>query len=700
MSHATDRPPVAKRLPHERSVHGRISEDPWFWLRDRDDPDVVAYLEAENAFTGARTAHTEALQERLFEEIRSRVQETDLSVPVRKGSWWYYTRTEEGREYPISCRRAAVGPERAYDEGAAEQVVLDQNVEAADHEYFSLGVFDVSLDHRLLAYAVDTTGGERHHLRFRDLDTGEDLPDEIADVYYGSAWAADHRHLFYVRPDDAMRPHQLWRHRLGSPTTDDVLVHQEDDERFFLGIDLTKDERFLVLHLGSKVTDECRILEAGDPTGAFRVVEPRRQDVEYGIEHHGDRFFVVTNADGAENFKLVEAPEATPGRAHWREVVPHRPDVKLSGIDVFTDHLLLFERAGGLQRIRVRRLSDGAEHTIDQPEAVGTATGSANPEFDTTVVRYSYQSMVTPPSVFAYDLDDRHRELLKQQPVLGGYDPERYVTERLWVPSEGGVEVPVSLVSRRDRPRDRPGPALLYGYGSYEASMDPYFSSIRLSLLDRGFVFAIAHIRGGGEMGRRWYLDGKLLNKRHTFTDFVAVAGHLCREGWTTPAQLAIRGGSAGGLLMGAVVNEAPAQFGAVVAEVPFVDCLNTILDPSLPLTVLEWEEWGNPLESVEYFDYIRGYAPYENVEARAYPAMLVTAGLNDPRVSYWEPAKWVAKLRATAFSDRTDDHRLLLKTEMGAGHMGPSGRYNAWRDEAFVLSWVLDTLGVVDEPA
>ena len=351
-------------------------------------------------------AHTEALQTQLFEEIRSRVQETDLSVPVRKGPWWYYSRTEEGRQYAISCRRPAVGRDRAYDETAAEQVILDQNIEAEGHEFFSLGVFDVSLDHGVLAYAVDTTGGERYHLRFRDLERGVDLPDEVPDVYYGSAWAADGLHLFYVRPDDAMRPHQLWRHRLGTPAADDVLVHQEDDERFFLGIDLTKDERFLVLHLGSKVTDECRILEADDPTGAFRVVEARRQDVEYGVEHHGDRFFVVTNADGAENFKLMEAPESAPGRSQWREVIPHRPDVKLSGIDVFADHLVLFERSGGLQQIRVRRLTDGAEHTIDQPEAVGTATGSANPEFETDVIRYSYQSMVTPPSVFSYGLDE------------------------------------------------------------------------------------------------------------------------------------------------------------------------------------------------------------------------------------------------------------------------------------------------------
>src|SRR5215211_6023521 len=392
-------PPVAKRVAHERNVHGERSDDPYFWLRNREDPDTLAYLEAENAWTASQMAATGNLRSQLFEEIRSRIQETDLSVPVRKGPWWYFSRTEEGKQYPISCRRPAVGPERAYDESLPEQVLLDQNVEAEGHDFFSVGVFDVSTDHRLLAYATDTTGGERYHLRFRDLDTGRDLPAEVPDVYYGSAWSTDGRHFCYVRPDDAMRPYQLGRHELGRPAADDVVVHQEDDERFFLGIDLTKDERYLVLHLGSKVTDECWILPADRPTEAFAVVEPRRQDVEYVVEHHDGRFLIVTNDDGAENFKLVEAPAATPGRRYWREVVPHRPDVKLSGIDVFARHLLLFERAGGLQQIRVRRLDDGTDHVIDQPEEVGTATGSSNPEFATAVVRYGYQSMVTPSSV-------------------------------------------------------------------------------------------------------------------------------------------------------------------------------------------------------------------------------------------------------------------------------------------------------------
>jgi oligopeptidase B len=687
-------PPVAKTVPHETTVHGDTRIDEYRWLRDRDeDPDVIAYLEAENAYTEAMTARTKPLQERLFAEIRSRIQETDLSIPSRKNGWWYYSRTEEGRSYSISCRREAVGTDRRYDEAQPEHVLLDQNAEAEGHEYFAVGVFDVSPNHQLLAWAADTNGSEKYHLRFRDLTTGAELADEIADVYYGSAWGADNRTFFYVRPDDAMRPYQLWRHQLGTDPAEDVLVHEETDERFFLGVGTTRDERWILLHLGSKVTDEWHALPAADPTGTFTVVEPRQQGVEYAIEPHGDRFFVVTNAQGAENFKLMVTPAATPGRAHWTEVIGHRPDVKLGGVDAFADHLVIYERAGGLQRIRVRDLAGADEWEIDQPEAVGTATGAANPEFDTAVIRYSYQSMLTPPSVFDYDLRTRERTLLKQQPVLGGYDPGEYVTERVWATADDGVAVPMSLAYRKGVARDGSAPALLYGYGSYEASMDPWFSSIRLSLLDRGFVYAIAHIRGGGEMGRRWYLDGKFLNKRSTFTDFVACARHLVADRWTSPQRLAARGGSAGGLLMGAVANLAPDLFGAIVAEVPFVDSLNTILDPSLPLTVLEWEEWGNPVESAEYYRYLKSYAPYENLQARDYPAMLVTAGLNDPRVSYWEPAKWVARQRVL----RTDTRPLLLKTEMGAGHGGPSGRYDAWRDEAFVLAFLLDTLGVGD---
>jgi oligopeptidase B len=683
-------PPVAKRVLTTRERHGDAVVDEYAWLRDKDDPEVLAYLEAENAHTEAELAHTKDLQEQLFQEIRSRIQETDLSVPTRKGPWWWYGKTEEGKQYGISARKPVSDPdEREPKDDAPEQILLDQNVEAGDSDFFAVGAFDTSPNHAVLAWSADRNGSELYTLRFRDLRTGDDLPDVIEGTYYGTAWAADSRTFFYTRPDSAMRPFQVWRHVLGTPASEDVLVRQEDDERFFTGIGVTKDERFLVMEVGSQVTSEAWILETDDPTGSFRVVQPREQDIEYGIEHHGDRFFVMTNADGAENFKLMSAPEATPGREHWTEVIGHRPDVKLSGLDVFEDHLVLFERERGVRQIRVRRLSDGDDHVIEQPEEVSTASGGSNPEFHSRVMRYGYTSLVTPSSVFEYHLDTRERTLRKQQPVLGGYDAEQYVTERLWATAADGVQVPISIVSRRDRAAG--GPLLLYGYGSYESSMDPAFSSLRLSLLDRGFAYAVAHIRGGGEMGRRWYLDGKYLAKKNTFTDFVAAAEHLVDTGWTTPKHLAIRGGSAGGLLVGAAVNLRPDLFGAVVAQVPFVDALNTILDPTLPLTVIEWEEWGNPVESREYYDYMKSYAPYENVAAVDYPPMLVTAGLNDPRVSYWEPAKWVARLRTT----KTDNNRLLLKTEMGAGHQGPSGRYDAWKEEALVYAFLLDTFGL-----
>ncbi|MGY6502038.1 MAG: S9 family peptidase [Acidimicrobiales bacterium] len=692
-------PPTAAQRPVERSHHGDTVVDPYAWLRDRDDPAVVEHLTAENAYTAEMTAHTVELQTTLFEEIRSRVQETDLSVPVRSGPWWYFGRTAEGSQYGVHCRIPAEGDRLTIDEpppviepgveAPGEQVLLDENVLAGITDYFALGAFDVSLDHRLLAYSTDHDGSEKYTLRFRDLTTGEDLPDEIPDVTYGTAWSDDASVVFYVKADEAMRPYQVWRHVLGTPATDDVLVHHEVDEHFFVGIGRTKDDRFILVHLGSKVTDETWVLPADDPTGPLRVVAPRVQGVEYSVEHHGDRFVILTNADGAENFQVVTAPDDRGGQEEWEVLVPHDPDVKIAGLDVFTDHLVLFERAGGLTRLRVRRLSSGDEYLIEQPEAVGTVGGGANAEFDTSVLRYGYTSMVTPSSVFDVDLVTQERVLRKQQPVLGPFDPLEYETDRLWATADDGTLIPISIVMRRDRPSDRPGPAVLYGYGSYEASMDPGFSSARLSLLDRGFAFAIAHVRGGGEMGRRWYLDGKEMAKRNTFTDFVACARHLVDAGVTSPAQLGIRGGSAGGLLMGAVVNLAPDLFGAVVAEVPFVDALNTILDPSLPLTVTEWEEWGDPLHDPQVYAYMKDYAPYENVAAVDHPALLVTAGLNDPRVSYWEPAKWVARIREIGTGDRP----VLLKTEMGAGHQGPSGRYDAWRDEAFVLSFFIDQL-------
>ena len=677
-------PPTASRRPQVLSHHGDERVDDWYWLRQRENPEVIGLLEAENDYTAAVLAHTESLRQTLYDEIVARIQETDLSVPAKKGDWWYLNRTEEGRQYAIRCRRRG-GPD------GPEEVVLDENELAAGHDFFALGAFTITSKGDRLAYSTDTNGSEKYTLRIRDLATGADLPDEVPGTYYGTAWSSDGQTVFYTRPDDAMRPYQLWRHQVGTPAAADVLVYQEDDDRFFLDVGRSKSERFIFMGLHSKVTSENWYLAADDPTGPFQVVSPRQQGVEYDVEDHGESFLIVTNADGAENFKLVEAPVTTPGRQHWREVVPHRPDVKLDGIDVFAGHLVLFEKADGLRQLRVRRVADGAEHLIEQPEPVYAVGPDANLEFDTGTFRFAYQSLITPNSVFEYDLETRQRTLLKQQPVLGGYDQSKYETQRLWATATDGVRVPISIVHRKGIVLDGTNPTLLYGYGSYENSVDPRFSSLRLSLLDRGVVFAIGHVRGGGELGRRWYEDGKLLKKKNTFTDFVACAEHLISEGYTAPRHLAIRGGSAGGLLMGATVNLRPDLFAAVIAEVPFVDCLTTILDETLPLTVTEWEEWGNPLDDPDVYAYMKSYSPYDNVAAVDYPRFLVTAGLNDPRVSYWEPAKWVQKLRAV----KTDGHPVVLKTEMGAGHMGPSGRYDAWKDEAFVFAFLLDALKV-----
>jgi oligopeptidase B len=676
-------PPVAKRIPTERTVHGETVVDEYAWLRDRDDPDVVAYLEAENAWTDAAVAGLADLRQAIFDEIKSRTQETDLSVPARKGPWWYYSRTVEGSQYGIQCRRSD-----EHDE-STEQVLVDVNEVAGDAPYLDVGAFDVSPDHRTLAYSVDFAGDEVFTLRFKDLDTGEHLPDEIPGTYYGTAWSADGGTLFYTTLDDAKRPYRLWRHRLGTDAAGDELVHQEDDERYFVGVGLTRSERFVVLSLGSMVTSEAWVLPADDPGGSFTLVEPRREGVEYHLDHQGDRFLLVTN-DEAEDFRLVEAPVDRPGRAQWRDVIPHRRGTRILGAEGFAGHVVVHLRQDGLRGLRVIETAGGAAHEVafDEPVyTVGSAGG--NLEYDTATYRFHYTSLVTPGSVYDYDLDARTRELRKRQPVLGDFDPDRYESRREWATAPDGTAVPVSLVRRRDQP-DGPAPALLYGYGAYEASMDPGFSIARLSLLDRGVTFAIAHIRGGGELGRHWYEDGKLQHKRNTFTDFLAAADHLVAAGYTTPDRLAARGGSAGGLLMGAVANLGPERFRAILAEVPFVDVVNTILDPSLPLTVIEWEEWGNPVSDPDAYRYMRSYAPYENVAAQDYPAILVTAGLNDPRVSYHEPAKWVARLRAVAGGGRP----LLLKTEMGAGHGGPSGRYDAWREEALVLAFVLDQIG------
>jgi oligopeptidase B len=673
-------PPLAPRRPTSLRLHGDERTDDWYWLRDRDDPEVTAYLEAENAYTDAMTAHTTELQTQLYEEIRGRIQETDETAPVPHGGHWYLRRTVEGLQYPIHCRRAGApdGP---------EVVLLDENELATGHEYFRLGVLTVSPDHAKLAYSVDTSGAERYTLRIRDLDSGRDLPDEIPNTYYGLAWASDSRTVFYNRPDDAMRPYQLWRHVLGTDPAEDVCVYEETDDRFFLYVHRTRSGAFVVLELESMVTSEVRVLAADDAEGDFRVVEPRRQGVEYSLDHRGDRFYVVTN-DEAPNFRLLEAPVDAPGRDHWRELVGHREDVRLLGVDAFAGHLALYERAHALRQIRIVDPETAEGDPIEQPEPVHVAARGDNREFETDEFRFLYTSLVTPPTVLDYDVRSGTRTIRKREPVLG-YEPEHYVTARTWATAPDGERIPISLVHRRDRPQE-PGPALLMGYGAYEASTDPVFSTAAVSLLDRGFVVAIAHVRGGGELGRRWYEHGKLEHKANTFTDFVACAEHLVAEGWTSSAQLAARGGSAGGLLMGAVLNLRPDLFGAVVAEVPFVDVVTTMLDESLPLTVIEWEEWGNPNDTDSY-ETMKAYSPYDNVEAKDYPPMLVTAGLNDSRVAYWEPAKWVARLRVT----KTDANPLLLRTRMGTGHAGPSGRYERWREEAFVYAFLLDALGV-----
>ncbi|TYC06533.1 S9 family peptidase [Micromonospora sp. WP24] len=690
-------PPQAKRVPAERKHHGDTVIDEYAWLAAKDDPETIAYLTAENDYTEARTAHLAELREQLFEETRRRTQETDLSVPTRKGGYWYYARTVEGQQYGVQCRRAVrdgeTEPPVSVD-GApldGEEVLLDGNQLAEGHDFFALGAFDVSPDGRWLAYSTDFSGDERFTLRVKDLTTGELLPDEVPDTFYGSAWSSDASVLFYVTVDDAWRPYRVWRHTIGSPSAEDAVVHQEDDERFWVGVELTRSEKFVVIDVHSKITSEVRVIPAGNPTGLPAVVAPRRQGVEYTVEHHGHRFLILHN-DGAEDFALAYTSADAPG--DWVPLVEHSPGTRLESIDAFADHLVVSLRTNGLTGLRVLPIGGGDGYDIDFPEPLYSVGLDANPEYRTGQIRLHYSSLITPDSVYDYDLVTRQMVLRKQKPVLPGpdgrpYDPDAYEQHRDWALADDGTRIPISLVLRKGTPRDGSAPCELYGYGSYEASMDPWFSVARLSLLDRGVVYAVAHVRGGGELGRRWYEQGKLLAKKNTFTDFVACARHLVESGWTADDRLVARGASAGGLLMGAVANIAPDAFAGIVAQVPFVDALTSILDPSLPLTVTEWEEWGNPLDDPEVYAYMKSYTPYENVTAVDYPAILAVTSLNDTRVLYHEPAKWIARLRATA-----PQGDYLLKTEMGAGHGGPSGRYDSWREEAFINAWILDRLG------
>ncbi|MFL6163086.1 MAG: S9 family peptidase [Jatrophihabitantaceae bacterium] len=722
--------PIAARKPVERLFHGDRFIDEYEWLRDKSNPEVIGYLEAENAYTEASTADLAPLRDRIFDEIVSRTKQTDLTVPVRRGAFWYYTRTVAGQQYRLYCRVPATGdtppdladptgPTDPADEAAEaaeaaevpssnssradptsgladEQVLLDGNRVAAASEFFSIGTYNVSPDGNLLAYSVDLTGDERYTLRIKDLTSGEDLPDAIADTHYGSAWSADGRFICYVKVDESWRPYQIWRHAVGTDAADDVLVYTEPDDRFWLGVQLTRNRAAIQISITSKLSSEVWLIDAHAADSEPVLVAPRREGIEYEVEHAGDRLLILHNTNHP-NFELSSADLRQSAPEHWQTVLAGTDDRRLLGVDAFADHLVLAERRDGLANLCVLpRLGDafGDEEPIRFDEPIYRAVAGDNPEWHARTFRLTFGSMVTPDSVYDYDLDSRELLLRKRTPVLGGVDPANYRQWREWAVAPDGTRVPLSLVSRADLAQDGNAPVVLYGYGSYEHSIDPTFSIPRLSLLDRGVLYVIAHIRGGGELGRHWYDDGKMLRKRNTFTDFIAAAEHLAQTGWTRPERIVAQGGSAGGLLMGAVANLAPRAFGGIVAQVPFVDALTSMLDPSLPLTVTEWEEWGNPLADPEVYAYMKSYTPYENVAAVDYPAILAITSLNDTRVLYVEPAKWVAKLRATATGDRP----ILLRTEMEAGHAGRSGRYDAWRETAFYLAWELKTLGMADQ--
>ena len=675
-------PPIARKIARVDTLHGEVRVDPYFWLRDdrRAAPEVLGYLEAENRYTDARMRHTDQLQKKLYQEMVSRIKETDLSVPEFVNDFWYYTRTVKGQQYPIFCRKRGTLK-------APEDVLLDENAVAGKRPYSRVGVRQVSPDGNILAYTWDTTGGEWYTLMFKDLRNRRLLSDRIDSVNYEVEWAADNRTVFYGRDDAAHRAYRVHRHQLGASAPDTV-VFEDLDPLFNVDIAKSKDQKYLFINAQSFTSSDTRYLMSDQPAGEWRVLIPRAADVVYSVEHHGADFLIRTN-ENAINFKLMRAPSSNPDRTRWSEVVPARDSILLEDLDVFRSHAALYERGNAVSRIRVLEFATGITHVVDFPEEISTFQRSANPEYDTDLVRFTYTSPVTPPTVYDYDMK-RHTRTLKKRTEVPNYQPARYATERTWALATDGARVPVSLLYRKPLVRDGSRPMLLYAYGSYGYSTDPGFTSNVFSLVDRGFVYAIAHIRGGQEMGRGWYDDGKMLRKKNTFADFIAAAEHLVQRGYTRSDRLAIRGGSAGGLLMGAVTNMRPDLFRAVVADVPFVDVINTMLDASIPLTTQEWQQWGNPANAPEYA-YMKSYSPYDNVAAKNYPSILVTAGLNDPRVGYWEPAKWVARLRAT----KTDKNTLLLKTNMGAGHGGSSGRYDYLKEMAFRYAFVLDQVKI-----
>ena len=695
-------PPIAAKHPITREFHGRSFVDDYEWMRDKESAETLDYLRAENAYTEQETAHLEELTENIFQEVKSRVKETDMSVPSRRGQYWYYGRSVEGKNYGISCRvpvtegadpwTAPVIPEEGAPEG--EEILLDANELAKGTEFFAMGASTVSDSGNLLAYSVDTAGDERFSLVIKDLRTGELLSDRLEGIFYGATWVGDD-YIFYTTVDDAWRPDTVWRHKVGTAQSEDVQVMHEADEHFNIGVGSIRSEKYLFIVIGSKLTSETWVLDRTDPEGEFQVLWQREAGVDYDVDYaeiDGQAYWFVTHNASGPNFTLATTPLAVgEDLAPLRELdvlIPHREDVRLEGVDTYRDQVVVGYRRAGIGRAAIMDVRHGWSEfkELNFNEELYTVSVGGNPEWDAPVLRVSYTSFIQPSQLFDYRVETGEYTLLKEQEVLGGYNKDDYVAYRMWTQASDGTQIPVSIVHRADLDRTKANPTLLYGYGSYEASMDPYFSVFRLSLMDRGMIFAMAHVRGGGEMGRTWYDSGKLLQKKNTFTDFIAVADDLIARGVTTADQMVAEGGSAGGLLMGAVANMAPDRFTAIQASVPFVDPLTSILKPELPLTVIEWEEWGDPYHDPEVYDYMKSYAPYENVNAQNYPDILAITSLNDTRVLYVEPAKWIAKLRDTAKGGQ-----FLLKTEMVAGHGGVSGRYDKWRQNAFEYAWTIN---------
>lgn len=675
-------PPKAEKIKKELTLHQHTRIDNYYWLNQRDNPQVIAYLQAENDYLKAVLKHTEALQEKIFNEIIGRIKKDDSSVPYKTNGYYYYSRYEKGKEYPLYCRRkeSMENP---------EEIMLDVNAMAKGHNYFHVTGLSVSPDNTMLAYGVDTVSRRKYTIQFKNLVTGEIIPGKIPNTSGRAVWANDNKTLFYTTKDKTLRPFKIFKHILGTPVSDDKEIYHEADETFSTVLFKSKSKKYIIMYSVHTLSTECRYLDADNPGGEFKIFQPRQRDNLYYIEHYKDKFYIRTNLE-AKNFKLMETPVNKTTKENWRDVIPHRNDVLLERFEIFKDFLVVQERKNALTHLRVITLENKEEHYIDFAEEVYDAYISINPEFDTPLFRFEYTSLTTPRSHFDYNMKDKTRKLLKQDEVVGDFDPQDYKTERLFASAADSTKIPISLVYKKGLKKDGNNPLLLYGYGSYGYSMDPSFRSYRLSLLDRGIAFAIAHVRGGQEMGRYWYEEGKLLKKKNTFTDFIACAEHLIAEKFTNPKKLFAAGGSAGGLLMGAIVNMRPDLFKGIIADVPFVDVITTMLDDSIPLTTSEFDEWGNPREK-KYYDYMLSYSPYDNVKAQDYPAMLVTAGLHDSQVQYFEPAKWVAKLRDL----KTDNNLLLLHTNMEAGHSGVSGRFRRYKETALEYAFILDQLGI-----